>query len=86
MVQPGFQDYSRLAAAVNVQYNSQRTSATLTVRALHRDGSALTYIFNNVSGSKNTLAVASTTPTVSVSVVAADKVETPTKLTHADDT
>ena len=55
--QSSFQDFSHLVGYADIQYNSARTSAVVTINAAHKTGASLTYIFNGVSQSSPTFQV-----------------------------
>ncbi|KAG2003534.1 alpha amylase [Coprinopsis cinerea AmutBmut pab1-1] len=46
-----FQDYSHLVGYADIQYNSARNAAVVTVNAAHKEGATLTYSFNGAEQS-----------------------------------
>ncbi|EAU89161.2 alpha amylase [Coprinopsis cinerea okayama7 len=68
-----FQDYSHLVGYANIQYNSGRTSAVVTVNAVHKEGAELTYSFNGVEQSSPSFEVDSSLQgTLAITVTSSD--------------
>ena len=56
-----FQDYAVLAAHAHITYDATQKSATVDVKADHRDGAKLSYGFDGKYQSKSTITFTSTT-------------------------
>ncbi|KAH6914464.1 alpha amylase [Coprinopsis sp. MPI-PUGE-AT-0042] len=70
---PTFQDYSHLVGYADIQYNSARNGAVVTVNAAHKTGASLTYSFNGVSQTSPTFQVTSALQgTLAVAVTSSD--------------
>lgn len=68
-----FQNYNVLAANVHLTYDTSRTSVVAEIRAAHRDGAGLSYVFNGKTQSSNTIKYSATsTGPISVSVKGSD--------------
>ncbi|PPQ77545.1 hypothetical protein CVT24_005235 [Panaeolus cyanescens] len=71
--QDSFQDYSHLIGYADIQYNSARTGAVVTVNAASKTGSALTYNFGGTSQSSPTFQVTNALKTdLAITVTSAD--------------
>jgi alpha-amylase len=68
-----FQDYSHLVGYADIQYNSARNGAVVTINAAHKTGASLTYSFNGASQTSPTFQVTSALQgTLAITVTSSD--------------
>lgn len=72
-----FQDYAKVVGHVHLSYDSSRAKVTAEIIAEHRDGEALSYVFDGIKQNESvkTFTKATGTGPVSVSIVGADGAE-----------